>query len=110
MTLREHMTLLASQARAASRDLARLSTPDKNSCLLSMADALDRNTSAIQEANARDRAGGAQNGLGSAMMDRLKLDDQRVAAMAKGLRDVAALPDPVGRILDDRVRPNGLRL
>ena len=44
------------------------------------------------------------------MLDRLKLDDKRIAAMAKGLREVAALPDPVGRILDERVRPNGLKL
>ena len=52
----------------------------------------------------------AKNGLSNAMLDRLKLDDKRIAAMAKGLREVAALPDPVGRILDDRTRPNGLRL
>jgi glutamate-5-semialdehyde dehydrogenase len=52
----------------------------------------------------------AKLGLSSAMQDRLKLDDKRIAAMAKGLREVAALPDPVGRILDERVRPNGLKL
>ena len=52
----------------------------------------------------------AKPGLSSAMLDRLKLDDKRIAAMAKGLREVAALPDPVGRILDERVRPNGLKL
>src|SRR3989442_12933363 len=55
-------------------------------------------------------AGGHQRGLSSAMLDRLKLRDKRIASMAKGLRDVASLPDPVGRILDERVRPNGLRL
>src|SRR2546423_7107214 len=49
-------------------------------------------------------------GRSSAMLDRLKLDDKRIAAMAKGMREVAALPDPVGRLLDERVRPNGLRL
>ena len=53
---------------------------------------------------------GAKMGLSSAMLDRLKLDDKRIAAMAKGLREVAALPDPVGRVLDERVRPNGLKL
>jgi glutamate-5-semialdehyde dehydrogenase len=53
---------------------------------------------------------GSKLGLSSAMLDRLQLDDQRIAAMAKGLRDVAALPDPVGRILDERTRPNGLKL
>jgi glutamate-5-semialdehyde dehydrogenase len=50
---------------------------------------------------------GAKHGLSSAMLDRLKLDDKRIAGMAKGLREVAALPDPVGKILDERVRPNG---
>jgi gamma-glutamyl phosphate reductase len=52
----------------------------------------------------------ANAGLSNAMLDRLKLDDKRIAGMAKGLREVAALPDPVGRVLDDRTRPNGLRL
>src|SRR6059036_3971255 len=110
MTLTEQMSQLGRQANAAARELARLTTAEKNACLLAMADALEQNRAAIQEANARDMAAGAQSGLSSAMLDRLKLDDKRVASMAKGLRDVAALPDPVGRILDERVRPNGLRL
>src|SRR5687767_11858037 len=104
------MTQLGRQARAASRALARLSTGEKNDCLSAMADALEKNTGSIQEANARDMEAGASNGLGSAMLDRLKLDEKRISAMAGGLRDVAALPDPVGRILDERVRPNGLKL
>jgi len=104
------MTQLAQQAKTASRELARLSTADKNAALLAMADALQANAPALQVANAKDMATGAQMGLSAAMLDRLKLDDQRIAAMAKGLRDVAALPDPVGRTLDDRTRPNGLRL
>src|SRR5207244_278444 len=54
--------------------------------------------------------GAAQMALSVAMLDRLKLDDKRISSMAKGLREVAALPDPVGRILDSRVRPNGLKL
>lgn len=110
MTLTEQMTLLAKQARAASRELARLSTAEKNLCLLAMADALLANKAAIQEANARDMKAGAESGLSSAMLDRLKLDDKRVAGMAQGLREVAALPDPTGRILDERTRPNGLKL
>src|SRR5262245_10919213 len=110
MTLAEQMTQLARQAKAASRPLAGLSTAEKNFCLLAMADALTQAQDAIKEANARDLEAGAAAGLGSAMLDRLKLDERRVAAMAQGLRDVAALPDPVGRILDERIRPNGLRL
>ena len=110
MTLTEHMTLLAQQARAASRELAKLSTAEKNLCLLAMADALLANKEAIQEANARDMKAGAESGLSSAMLDRLQLDDKRVAGMAQGLREVAALPDPTGRLLDERIRPNGLKL
>jgi glutamate-5-semialdehyde dehydrogenase len=104
------MTHLAKQAKAASRELAKLSTDEKNACLLAMAQALEKNTDAIKEANGLDVEMAAKNGLSSAMLDRLKLDDKRISAMAKGLREVAALPDPVGKVLDERVRPNGLKL
>jgi len=110
MTLTEQMSQLARQAKTAARELARLTTPEKNGCLLAMAEALEASRDSIKEANARDMAAAAETGLSSAMLDRLKLDDKRIAGMAKGLREVAALPDPVGRILDERVRPNGLRL
>ena len=110
MNLTEQMTQLARQAKAASRELARLTTTEKNACLLAMAGALENNADAIKTANARDLESGAQMGLSDAMLDRLKLDGQRIAGMARGLREVAALPDPVGRVLDERVRPNGLRL
>jgi len=110
MTLTEQMTALARQAKAASRELAILTTSEKNDCLLAMASAIEQQSAAIQQANALDLEVGRQLGLSSAMLDRLKLDDKRVAGMAKGLREVAALPDPVGRILDERVRPNGLKL
>jgi glutamate-5-semialdehyde dehydrogenase len=110
MTLTEQMTQLGRQAREASRQLAQLTTAEKNGCLLAMADAIEAEGKAIQEANSSDMEQAAQNGLSNAMLDRLKLDDKRVASMAKGLREVAALPDPVGRVLDERTRPNGLRL
>jgi glutamate-5-semialdehyde dehydrogenase len=110
MTLTEQMTRLARQAREASRPLAQLTTGYKNGCLLAMATAIEENRAAIQRANATDMENAAQSGLSAAMLDRLKLDDKRVAAMAQGLREVAALPDPVGRLLDERTRPNGLRL
>ena len=110
MTLTEQMTQLARQAKAASRALANLKTPAKNQCLLAIAAALEENGAAIKEANALDMEAAAKMGLSSAMLDRLKLDDKRIAAMARGLREVAALPDPVGRVLDERVRPNGLKL
>ncbi len=110
MTLTEQMTALARQARAASRELARLTTDEKNRCLRAMAEALEQNAEAIKAANAKDMEAGTRMGLTSAMLDRLKLDDKRIAGMAKGLREVAALADPVGKVLDERVRPNGLRL
>ncbi|MGA2750082.1 MAG: glutamate-5-semialdehyde dehydrogenase [Verrucomicrobiota bacterium] len=110
MTLTDQMTRLARQAKEASRQLAALSTADKNACLRAMADALENRRAAIQQANSLDMQAGANAGLSNAMLDRLKLDDKRIASMAQGLRDVAALPDPVGRVLDDRTRPNGLRL
>ena len=110
MNLTEQMTRLAKQAKAASRELAKLTTAEKNACLLAMATALEQNADAIKAANALDMEFGAQHGLSSAMLDRLKLDDKRISGMAKGLREVAVLPDPVGKILDERVRPNGLKL
>jgi glutamate-5-semialdehyde dehydrogenase len=110
MSLTDEMTQLARQAKMASRGLAQLSTSQKNACLMAMADALDHNRPAMLEANAGDMEAAAKMGLSAAMLDRLRLDDKRLAAMAEGLRQVAALPDPVGRILDDRTRPNGLRL
>ena len=110
MNLNEQMTRLAKQARAASRELAKLTPAEKNACLLAMATALEQNATAIQEANALDMEFGAKHGLSSAMLDRLRLDDKRIAGMARGLREVAVLADPVGRILDERTRPNGLKL
>lgn len=110
MSLLEQMTDLAKQARTASRELAKLTTAEKNAALLAMADALEQSTPALKTANALDMETGTKLGLSSAMLDRLKLDDKRISAMAKGLREVAALHDPVGRILDERTRPNGLKL
>jgi glutamate-5-semialdehyde dehydrogenase len=110
MSLTEQMTELAKRAKSASRDLARLTTAEKNACLNAMAASLERESHAIKSANALDMETASKMGLSSAMLDRLKLDDKRIAAMANGLREVAALPDPVGRILDNRTRPNGLKL
>ena len=110
MNLAESMMHLAQQAKSASRGLALLSTAEKNRCLAAMADGLLSNQHAIADANSLDLEASTRTGLSSAMLDRLRLDAKRIASMAKGLQDVAALPDPVGRILDRRVRPNGLEL
>jgi glutamate-5-semialdehyde dehydrogenase len=110
MMLTEQMTQLAKQAKAASRALAKLTTAEKNACLFAMATALEKNADDLKQANALDLEFGVKHGLSGAMLDRLKLDDKRIAGMARGLREVAVLPDPVGRILDERTRPNGLKL
>lgn len=110
MNVMEQMTRLAKAAKVASRELAKLTTAEKNACLLAMADALEANAAAIIEANQLDMEFGVKAGLSAAMLDRLKLDEKRILGMAKGLREVAALADPVGRILDERTRPNGLKL
>lgn len=98
------------QARAASHQLATLTTAQKNEILLAMAEALLARESDILSANALDMAAAAEAGLSSALQDRLRLDSMRIAAMAQGIREVAALHDPVGEILKEWTRPNGLRL
>jgi glutamate-5-semialdehyde dehydrogenase len=110
MSLTEEMTALAKRARLASRRLASLPADDKNNCLLAMADAIEANAAAIRQANTKDMEAGAAAGLAKPMLDRLLLDDERIAGMANGLREVAALPDPVGRLIEERTRPNGLKL
>jgi glutamate-5-semialdehyde dehydrogenase len=101
---------LARRARAASRQLALAGGLVKNRWLLHAADALVERGEAILQANAQDLAGAAAHGLTGAQIDRLRLTQERLRAMAAGLREVAALPDPVGRMLEGSVRPNGLRV
>jgi glutamate-5-semialdehyde dehydrogenase len=101
---------LGKQARAAARALAGLTSAEKDACLRAMADSIEAAAPVLAEANLRDLEVGRGLGLSAAMMDRLALNPSRITAMAAGLREVASLPDPVGRKLDERVRPNGLRL
>ncbi|HMO65537.1 MAG TPA: glutamate-5-semialdehyde dehydrogenase [Verrucomicrobiota bacterium] len=110
MGLKEDMEALALHAKDASRKLSGLPAEARNRALLAMADALPKRTDELLAANARDLDTGRSLGLSAAMLDRLALNDARIAAMAEGLRQAAALPDPLGRVLDERVRPNGLRL
>ena len=88
--------------------MARLSTAAKNDMLLKMADALEKGSGGIITENGKDLETGRNNGLSSAMLDRLMLDEKRIAAMSAALREVAALPDPVGEITGMRKRPNDL--
>jgi len=110
MNLREQMTELARAARAASRTIAKLSSARKNQLLEAMAAGLEQNLETLLEANWRDLEAGRAKGLSAAMLDRLALNEERVAAMAAGLREVAALPDPVGEITGMWRRPNGLQV
>ena len=96
-------------AKAAAHGLALLSTEQKNMALLAMADALEAHTESILRANAQD-VKNARATLGEVMIDRLRLDEKRIAGMAKGIREVAALPDPIGAELDKTVLPNGLEV
>ena len=95
-------------ARTGSRRLARLGTAEKDAALDAIADALDRRTGEIIEANALDLDAGREAGLSPALIDRLLLDEQRIAAIAAQVRDIAALSDPVGEVLEGGRRPNGL--
>lgn len=108
MTLHEEMRLLGDRALAASRALAGLGARRKNAALRAMAGALADRREAILAANACDLAAARAAGLSAAMLDRLTLTAEWLGAMAGGLREVAALPDPVGRCLSRRRRPNGL--
>ncbi|MDQ1913027.1 glutamate-5-semialdehyde dehydrogenase [Paenibacillus sp. GD4] len=97
-------------AKQAAPKLARLTTEQKNEALLAMADALVTEQASIIEANALDLQRGRENGTSTSLLDRLALNEQRIAAMAEGLRQVVELPDPVGDTLEEFARPNGLQV
>ena len=98
------------RARAAAHELVKLGTEQKNAILLAMADELDARQALILEANAKDLAAAVEKGLSKAMIDRLTLDAKRLKAVSDAVREVAALPDPVGEVLSAWTRPNGLRI
>lgn len=104
------LTKIGAAAKAAARVLMCTDTDTKNRALTAMADALVGASDEILAANREDLAAGEKNGLTPALLDRLALSEARIGAMAEGMRQVAALPDPVGRVLSDTVRPNGLHL
>lgn len=96
--------------REAAQAVAALSTGDKNALLRAMADALDADAPAILAANAEDLRAAEAKGIAGAMLDRLKLDPARLAAIANAVREVAELPDPVGQVTRRETRPNGLSI
>src|SRR5215204_7134693 len=101
---------ICESAKRASRELAVTSTEAKNAALVRLAELLGARTGEILEANADDLADERAAGLTPALRDRLTLDEARIAAMAEGVRAIAALPDPVGEVLDERTLESGLRM
>ncbi len=108
--VKTYMHQLGRQARAASRVLARTPTGPKNEALRAAADALLMEQSELLAANRQDLEAGAAKGLDAALLDRLELNPERIEAMAEGLRQIAALPDPVGEISDMKYRPSGIQV
>ena len=101
---------LGRQARAAAAVLSRSETADKNTALLAMADAINQSASLLKTENAKDLVVGKAKGLDDAMLDRLTLTDARIQAMAEGLRQIAALPDPIGEISGMAYRPSVIQV
>jgi glutamate-5-semialdehyde dehydrogenase len=110
MNVQEYMIELGENARDAARLVAKADTNLKNQALLAMADAIDSSRPELHAANAIDLEGGRNNGLDSAMLDRLELTDARIDTMIEGLRQVATLPDPVGAINDLKYLPSGIQV
>ncbi|WP_029145427.1 glutamate-5-semialdehyde dehydrogenase [Microbacterium luticocti] len=98
------------QAQQAARTLGLLGDAAKRDALLAVATAIERSVASVLAANERDLHHGREAGLSEALQDRLRLDEARVAALAAAVREIAALPDPVGRVLDERTLDNGVRL
>ncbi len=108
--IKNYMNDLGQRARQASRALARSDTGRRNAALLAIAQAIESASGALIAANARDLDAGRANGLDAAMLDRLTLDAARIATMAEGVRQIAALADPVGVISDLAFRPSGIQV
>ncbi|MBR5952469.1 MAG: glutamate-5-semialdehyde dehydrogenase [Pseudobutyrivibrio sp.] len=106
------MTLLelATKARDVKYTVAALSTEDKNSAIMAVADALEVSASDIISANAIDMKNGETKGLSQGLLDRLKLDESRIKGIADGLREIVKLDDPIGQITEEFERPNGLKI
>ncbi len=110
MNLREQMTALAQRSQKAARALAKLDAATKNKLLLAMSDGIEKAADKIKAANAKDLEAGKKSWLSSAMLERLTLDEKRIADIAKSVREVAALADPVGTTISETTRPNGIRI
>ncbi len=105
-----NLETLGAQAKTASRVLMTAATAEKNDALLQIADALEKKAAYILSENEKDLTSGRANGMAASLLDRLALSEERVKGMAQGVREVAALPDPVGTVQSEIVRPNGLKI
>jgi glutamate-5-semialdehyde dehydrogenase len=110
VTIQQSILQLAERAKSASRKARRLSTTEKNNVLLSCARMIEEGLDLLREENQKDLEAGKSAGLSSAMLDRLALTDKTVSSMVEGLREVAALPDPVDEVTRAWRRPNGLEI
>jgi len=110
MNIKQYMLDIGQRAREAARALSRAGSKAKNAALLAMADALEQGLPALLEANQKDLEAGKASGLDGAMLDRLELNKDRVESMAAGLRQIAALTDPVGEITDLKYQPSGIQV
>ena len=108
--IEESILQMGRQARAAAYRLAQLSSDEKNAILRAMASSIRANVATLMQSNDKDLAAGVEKGLSAAMLDRLRLDEARIEAMAAGIDQVATLPDPVGQVMDAWERPNGIRI
>src|SRR5690625_3205328 len=110
MNVESYMQQLGKAARAASRVMAAAETGVKNNALLAMATALDEAREELMQANARDLEQGRKQGLDAALLDRLELTPERIDAMIEGVRQVAALADPIGAVSELTSRPSGIQV
>lgn len=110
MDIKLYMQDVGRRARAASRAMAKADTAAKNKALVAIADAVEREAEALKAANARDMEQARTDGLEAALLDRLQLTDKTIATMAEGLRQIAALPDPIGNMGDFKYRPTGIQV
>lgn len=110
MTIDQYMAAVGQQARSASRSIARATTEDKNAALLAIAEQVQQQRQLLQAANQKDMDQGRANGLDAALLDRLELNDARIDSMIEGLKQVAALPDPIGEMTDFSYRPSGIQI
>jgi glutamate-5-semialdehyde dehydrogenase len=108
--IKEYMTSLGRQARKAGREISRTESGKKDTALLSIAEAIDSNQEMLIAENQKDLDAGRKNGLDAALLERLALNPKAIQAMVEGLEQVAALPDPVGEIIDLSYRPSGIQV